>query len=381
MDAKQSVGGARESIIGAHELAEPLQGRFSRTARQAVAVSARRRWSPRQQGRALLIAFAALLLAAALAAAALWRLYQQPLQMPADRVEIVVPAGASARAIAQAMREAGVGVDADLFVAAARWHEATQRLRAGRYELVRGMRIADVIDRLRRGETLKEKLTIVEGWTFREMRAALAAQPLLRRDSAAMSDAQVLAAVAAGEAHPEGLFAPDTYVFDAGSSDLEILRAAYRAQQARLARAWQDRAADLPLNSPYEALILASIVEKETGQPAERGRIAGVFVNRLRAGMLLQTDPTVIYGLGEKFDGNLRKRDLAADTPYNTYTRAGLPPTPIALPGAAAIEAALKPEPTRALYFVARGDGTSQFSDSLAEHNRAVSKYQLGMGK
>jgi UPF0755 protein len=243
------------------------------------------------------------------------------------------------------------------------------------------MRIADVIDRLRRGETLKEKLTIVEGWTFREMRAALAAQPLLRRDSAAMSDAQVLAAVAAGEAHPEGLFAPDTYVFDAGSSDLEILRAAYRAQQARLARAWQDRAADLPLKSPYEALILASIVEKETGQPAERGRIAGVFVNRLRAGMLLQTDPTVIYGLGEKFDGNLRKRDLAADTPYNTYTRAGLPPTPIALPGAAAIEAALKPEPTRALYFVARGDGTSQFSDSLAEHNRAVSKYQLGMGK
>ena len=328
--------------------------------------------------RVLLLALALVLLAVLGAAAALWHLYDRPLRLREERVEIVVPAGSSARAIAGAMREAGVDVNADLFVAAARWSEATKRLRAGRYEITRGMRIADVIDRLVRGETLKEKLTIVEGLTFREMRAALAAQPLLKRDSEHMTDGQVLAAVGAGEPHPEGLFAPDTYVFDAGSSDLDILRQAYRAQQARLARAWQDRAPDLPLKTPYEALVLASIVEKETGQPAERGRIAGVFVNRLRIGMLLQTDPTVIYGLGEKFDGNLRKRDLTADTPYNTYTRPGLPPTPIALPGQASIEAALKPEPTRALYFVARGDGTSQFSESLVEHNRAVTKYQLG---
>jgi len=325
-----------------------------------------------------LVAVVLLLLAALGAAAGLWHLYQKPLALRDERVEIVVAAGSSARAIAQAMREAGVEVNVDLFVAAARWSEATKRLRAGRYEITRGMRIADVIDRLIRGDTLKERLTIVEGWTFREMRGALAAHPLLKRDSEKLTDVQLLAAVGAGEAHPEGLFAPDTYVFDAGSSDLDILRQAYRAQQARLARAWESRAADLPLKSPYEALILASIVEKETGQSAERGRIAGVFINRLRTGMLLQTDPTVIYGLGEKFDGNLRKADLAADSPYNTYTRAGLPPTPIALPGQASIEAALKPEPTKALYFVARGDGTSHFSESLGEHNRAVSKYQLG---
>ena len=344
-------------------------------------MSARRRSPSLRPARVALIALALVVLAALGAAAALRYLYDRPLPLREERVEILVPAGSSARAIAQAMREAGVDVDADLFVAAARWNEATRRLRAGRYEITRGMRIGDVIDRLVRGETLKEKLTIVEGWTFREMRAALAAQPLLRPDSLKLTDAQVLAAVGAGEPHPEGLFAPDTYLFDAGSSDLDILRQSYRAQQARLARAWEGRAPDLPLKTPYEALILASIVEKETGQPAERGRIAGVFANRLRTGMLLQTDPTVIYGLGEKFDGNLRKRDLTTDTPYNTYTRPGLPPTPIALPGQASIDAALKPEPTRALYFVARGDGTSQFSESLAEHNRAVAKYQLGAGQ
>ncbi len=331
-----------------------------------------------QQGRALLVVVALIVLAALGAAAFLWQQYDRPLSMREERVEIVVPAGASARAIAQALRDGGVGLNAEMFVAAAHWTEATQKLRAGRYEITRGMRIADVIDRLVRGETRKERLTIVEGWTFREMRSALAAHPLLRHDSGKMTDAQVLAALGSTGTHPEGLFAPDTYVFDAGSSDLDILRQAYRAQQGRLAKAWQDRAPELPLKSPYEALVLASIVEKETGQPAERATIAGVFVNRLRAGMPLQTDPTVIYGLGEKFDGNLRRRDLTGDTPYNTYTRPGLPPTPIALPGPASIEAALRPGPTRALYFVARGDGTSQFSESLAEHNRAVARYQLG---
>ena len=334
--------------------------------------------SAREQGRVLLLALALTVLAALGAAAYVWHLYQRPLPLREERIEILVPAGASARAIAQSLREQGVEVNVDLFVVAARLSEATQRLRAGRYEITRGMRLAEVIDRLRRGETLKEKLTIVEGWTFREMRAALATQPLLRRDSEKMSDTQLLAAVGSTAPYPEGLFAPDTYVFDAGTSDLDILRQAHRAQQARLARAWEERATDLPLKSPYEALILASIVEKETGQSAERARIAGVFVNRLRTGMLLQTDPTVIYGLGGKFDGNLRKRDLATDTPYNTYTRGGLPPTPIALPSQASIEAALKPEKTRALYFVARGDGTSQFSESLDEHNRAVARFQLG---
>ncbi len=332
----------------------------------------------RQQGRVVVLLALFVGVLALGAAALLWHVYQRPLPIRDERVEINVPAGASARAIARALREQGVDVNTELFVLAVRLSEATQSLRAGRYEILRGMRLADVIERLRRGVTLKEKLTIVEGWTFREMRTAVAAHAQLRRDSEKMTDAQVLAAVGGNEPHPEGLFAPDTYVFEAGSSDLDVLRQAYRAQRTRLARAWDQRSADLPLKTPYEALILASIVEKETGRPAERGRIAGVFINRLRIGMLLQTDPTVIYGLGNKFDGNLRKRDLTTDTPYNTYTRGGLPPTPIALPGQASIDATLKPDPTRALYFVARGDGTSQFSESLAEHNRAVVKYQLG---
>ena len=250
-------------------------------------------------------------------------------------------------------------------------------MRAGRYEIARGISHEGLLDKLRRGEVLREKLTIVEGWTVRDLRAALAAHADLRQDSARMSTAELLKAVGASESHPEGLFAPDTYVFDPGSSDLDLLRNAYRAQASRLAEAWARRDPAVPLKTPYEALILASIVEKETGQASERGLVAGVFVNRLRRSMLLQTDPTVIYGLGEKFDGNLRKRDLLADGPYNTYTRAGLPPTPIALPGRAALQATLNPQTTRALYFVARGDGTSAFSETLSEHNRAVARYQL----
>ncbi len=310
-----------------------------------------------------------------------WRYYERSLPMASDRVVVRIAPGSSARAIARTLQEAGVVLNADAFVAIARATKATESLRAGRYEIARGMSLHQLIDKLRRGEVLRERLTIVEGWTYRDLRAALAATPDLRPESATMNDAQLLRAIGAEEKHPEGLFAPDTYVFDPGSSDLDVLRRAYRAQAAILQKAWENRADRLPLKTPYEALILASIIEKETGQGAERARIAGVFVNRLRRGMLLQTDPTVIYGLGDKFDGNLRKRDLLADTPYNTYTRAGLPPTPIALPGRAAIEAALNPEPTAALFFVARGDGSSHFSETLAEHNRAVVKYQLGGGK
>ncbi|MCX8004945.1 MAG: endolytic transglycosylase MltG [Burkholderiaceae bacterium] len=300
--------------------------------------------------------------------------------MAAERVQVRIAAGASARGIALQLRAAGIDVAPAVFVAAARATRTTQSLRAGRYEFARGMNLAAVLDKMRRGEVLRERLTVIEGWTFRELRAALAAHPELRQDAAAMADADVLRAIGASETHPEGLFAPDTYVFDPGSSDLDLLRQAYRAQRAILQQAWEERAPGLPYRSAYEALIMASIVEKETGQADERARIAGVFVNRLRRGMLLQTDPSVIYGLGERFDGNLRKRDLIADGPYNTYTRAGLPPTPICLPGRASILAALNPEPTRALYFVARGDGTSHFSETLAEHNRAVTRYQLRGG-
>lgn len=335
----------------------------------------------RQEGAAWLWLLVLVLVVVAAAGWWVWRSYEQPLPMRADRVELRVPNGASARAIAQLLREQGVEVNVEQFVATARMTKVTQSLRAGRYEITRGMTLKDLIEKLRSGDALRERLTVVEGWTFREMREALAAHPELKPDSKAMTTAQILKAVGANETHPEGLFAPDTYVFDAGSSDLDVLRQAYRQQAARLQRAWESRAADLPLKTPYEALILASIIEKETGSAGERALIGGVFINRLRKGMLLQTDPTVIYGLGQRFDGNLRKRDLQADGPYNTYTRPGLPPTPISLPGRAAIEAALKPEATRALYFVARGDGSSHFSESLTEHNRAVTRFQLGGGK
>ncbi len=321
-----------------------------------------------------------ILLALALLAAALtlWRWYERALPMQTERIEVRIAAGSSARAIARQLMAAGVEVNEDAFVAVARATGAVQSLRAGRYAIERGITVHALVDKLRRGEVLRERLTVVEGWTFRDMRALLAASVDLRQDAAKLSDRELLRAIGATEAHPEGLFAPDTYVFDPGSSDLDVYRQAYRAQQARLAQVWEQRDPRLPYRSPYDALIMASIVEKETGQGAERAQIAGVFVNRLRIGMRLQTDPTVIYGLGERFDGNLRKRDLLADTPYNSYTRVGLPPTPIALPGRAALEAALAPQATRALYFVARGDGTSQFSATLAEHNRAVARYQLG---
>lgn len=326
---------------------------------------------------AVLLLVALTVLAVGLAA---WHWYESVVPMSAERVEVRVPAGASARAIARQLRAAGVKVHEDGFVAVARLTDATLRLRAGRYEFERGMTLHQIIDKLARGEVLRERLTLVEGWTVRDLRAALVAASELRQDSVGLDDRALLKAIGATEAHPEGLFAPDTYLYDPGSSDLDLLRQAYRMQAQRLAAAWESRAPQLPYKSPYDALIMASIVEKETGQAAERAQIAGVFVNRLRRNMLLQTDPTVIYGLGSRFDGNLRKRDLLADGPYNTYTRAGLPPTPIALPGRAAIEAALQPAETRALYFVARGDGTSQFSETLQQHNRAVARYQLGRG-
>ncbi len=308
-----------------------------------------------------------------------WYLFVRPLPMGAERVEFRVPAGSSVRGIAQAAQAAGIVVNADAMVAVSRLTDADQSLRAGRYAAERGITLGGLLAKMQAGDVLRERLTVVEGVSFREMRALLAAQAELKQETARRSPAELLKMIGAEQGHPEGLFAPETYVYDPGTTDLEIYRQAYRAQMKLLQDAWAQRAPDLPYKSPYEALIMASIIEKETGQPAERTTIAGVFVNRLRLGMLLQTDPTVIYGLGTSFDGNLRKRDLLTDGPYNSYTRTGLPPTPIALPGRASIEAALRPAPTSALYFVARGDGTSQFSATLPEHNRAVDKYQRGI--
>ena len=221
-----------------------------------------------------------------------------------------------------------------------------------------------------------ETVRLIEGWTFREWRAELAKETTLWPTTATLSDAEIMAALGAPGVSPEGRFFPDTYAYSKGVSDLTVLKRAYETMQRRLEAAWNERAEDTPLRSPDDALTLASIIEKETGAASERGRIAGVFSNRLRLHMPLQTDPSVIYGLGATFDGNLRKRDLLADGPYNTYTRAGLPPTPIAMPGRASLLAAVKPERTKALYFVSRGDGSSEFSDSLDAHNRAVNKYQ-----
>ena len=251
------------------------------------------------------------------------------------------------------------------------------QIKAGSYQVPADVTMLGLLDIVTKGQVAEGEFTIIEGWNFRLLRTALNNSPDLRHDSRKLSGSEILQRLGIPEKHPEGLFFPDTYHFSSGTSDLVVLKQAYQTMQRHLQDSWQQRAPNLPLKSPYQALILASIVEKETGQAAERAMIAAVFINRLRKGMLLQTDPTVIYGLGAKFDGNLRRRDLLADTPYNTYTRAGLPPTPIALPGLAALQATLHPAASNALYFVARGNGSSEFSATLTQHNRAVNRYQL----
>ena len=320
----------------------------------------------------------ALFVCFALVAVGSWAWFEvgRPLQMPGDSVEVRVASGAGARSIARSLREAGVAVNQWEFVLMASLTRTTHSLRAGRYRISAGTTMTELLEKFRRGDVLREQLTVVEGATFEDVRKVFAQCQELRHDTAAWSEDQILRAVGAPEAHAEGLFAPDTYLFDPGSSDVELYRRAYEAQKERLEQAWEARASNLPYSDSYQALIMASIVEKETGRPEDRGRVAAVFVNRQRLGMPLQTDPAVIYGLGTRFDGRLHKRDLQSDSPYNTYLRAGLPPTPISLPGRAAIEAALNPEPIKALYFVARGDGSSEFSSTLAEHNRAVDRYQ-----
>ncbi|MBP8091699.1 MAG: endolytic transglycosylase MltG [Giesbergeria sp.] len=316
-------------------------------------------------------------LALLLAGAAAWWLHA-PLPMGNAALELEVEPGTTPRGVARSVQAAGVRVDARLLYAWFRLSGQDRQIRAGNYELPPGTTPHSLLQKLVRGEESLRALTLVEGWNFRQVRAALAADNSLRHDSAALSDADLMARLERPGVHPEGRFFPDTYTYAKGSSDLAVLRRALHAMDRRLEAAWGQRASDTPLKSADEALVLASIVEKETGRASDRGKIAGVFANRLRIGMLLQTDPTVIYGLGEKFDGNLRRSDLQLDTPWNTYTRAGLPPTPIAMPGKASLLAAVQPEPTQALYFVAKGDGTSQFSESLQDHNRAVNRYQRG---
>ncbi len=324
--------------------------------------------------------FIALLLLAVIGAALSVAWYQQfantPVALPSTPFEFSIKPGSSLKSTARQLAESGLPIPAWQFEWLARIGGMEHDLKAGTYRLTAPVSPIDLLAKLRRGEAVLSEITFIEGHTFAQMRKVLAGHGGLKSVSAMQSPTAILEAIGATESHPEGLFFPDTYAFSDGMTDVAILKRAYQTMQASLAKAWAARAPGLPYQNAYEALIMASIVEKETGKAEERARIASVFVNRLQRGMKLQTDPTVIYGLGERFDGNIRKQDLTADTPYNTYTREGLPPTPIAMPGLAAIEAALNPAATEDIYFVAKGDGSHHFSRSLQEHNRAVNKYQ-----
>lgn len=308
------------------------------------------------------------------AVAAAW--LHQGLSLSAPTVDLAIESGTSARAVAQLVSEAGVDVNPMLLYAWFRLSGQARLIKAGSYEIGANTSPRDLLRKLVRGEESLRVVTLLEGWTFAQVRAALTKAEHLKPESRGLPDELVMKALGRPDLHPEGRFFPDTYAYAKGSSDLALLQRALRAMDKNLDLAWRQRLPSTPLKSPEQALILASIIEKETGHASDRSLIAGVFSNRLVRGMLLQTDPSVIYGMGDSFDGNLRRRDLQADTPWNTYTRAGLPPTPIAMPGKASLLAAVQPASTRALYFVARGDGSSEFNASLEEHNRAVNKYQ-----
>ncbi|WP_291186001.1 endolytic transglycosylase MltG [Dokdonella sp.] len=333
----------------------------------------------------LLLALVLLGLLAA-AAAVGWYDYRRftdsPLPIARADATIDVARGASYRDIlAQLRREglAGSGTLDDLrWRALGRELGVAGRLHAGEYALPQGLTPRELLRRMEAGQVVQHRFTIIDGWTFKQLRVALANETGLAQTLPTLSDEDIAKKFAVAEGNPEGWFLPETYSFVKGEADVDVLNRAHAAMKKALDKAWAGRdAGSVKLDSPYQALILASIVEKETGRPDERPLIAGVFLRRLQFRMRLQTDPTVIYGLGASYDGNIRKRDLETDTPYNTYTRDGLPPTPIALPGVPALEAAMHPTPGDALYFVARGDGSHEFTPTLDEHNRAVQKYQL----
>lgn len=303
----------------------------------------------------------------------------KPLVLHTSPIDFTINAGSTLRSASRQIEEAGVAMPAWQFTLLGRALGKAAEIKAGSYQVTQGITPMKLLEKLTRGDVTQSEIVLLEGWTFGQMRAALDAHPHLRHDTAELGEGEIMEKLGI-EGPAEGRFFPDTYLFAKGSGDLEILKRSYRQMEQLLLAEWEAREPDLPYRTPYDALIMASIVEKETGQSRERAQIASVFVNRLNKGMLLQTDPTVIYGLGDKFDGNLRKRDLQKDGPYNTYMRAGLPPTPIAMPGLASIQAALHPARSDLLYFVSRGDGSSQFSRTLEEHNRAVAKYQLRKG-
>ena len=297
--------------------------------------------------------------------------------LPQQPTVFLIKSGSNIKSIAQDLVRQKIIEDPWLFILLAKVKGVETRVRAGEYQIKAEMTPDDLLEKFTQGSSIQYNLTVIEGWTFRQMLAAIADDPIIEHTLEGKTNEEIMNLLGYPEQHPEGLFFPDTYRFPKGTSDVDFLRRAYQVMQKHLSREWNQRASGLPLDSSYDALILASIIEKETGAGFERPLISGVFIQRMKKNMRLQTDPTIIYGLGEKFDGDIRFRDLKKDTPYNTYLHAGLTPTPIALPGLGAIRAALHPAKTQALYFVSRGDGTHHFSATLEEHNAAVKRYQL----
>lgn len=291
-------------------------------------------------------------------------------------VKYVVPPGTSMASLAQRLEDDQIITNKHFFGLMARFDGTANKIKAGEYDILPGMTPRDLLKLLVKGKVFQYSFTIVEGWSFKQLLAEINKNKILKHDVQGLSHVQVMQKISAAGVHPEGMFFPDTYYFPRGTADSQFLKRAYKVMQQKLNKLWVEREKSIILKSPYQALILASIVEKETAVASERQQIAGVFSRRLKKGMRLQTDPTVIYGMGDSYNGDIRFRDLKKDTPYNTYTRKGLPPTPIAMPGEAAIFAALHPKKGKELYFVANGDGTHVFSATLVEHNRAVDKYQ-----
>ncbi|MGF0242391.1 endolytic transglycosylase MltG [Rhodococcus sp. IEGM1300] len=327
----------------------------------------------------LLLLETGLVLAGLLLGASAWKIHSalvQPLNIAQEEM-LEVPKGTTPTRTFIRLEADGVIKDAFWLRLYWRFNLAGQPLHSGEYRMLPGMTVEGLIDLWKRGEVVQYNVTLVEGWNFRQVRAALAKDEKLKQTLNGLSDTQVMEKLGHPDVFPEGRFFPDTYSFVRGMTDVELLRKAYDRLDEVLAKEWEQRAADVPYTDPYQALIMASLVEKETGVPQERGQIAGVFVRRMAIGMLLQTDPTVIYGLGERYSGKLTRAHLKEATPYNTYVIAGLPPTPIAMVGREAIHAALNPVAGSSLYFVARGDGSHVFSDDLDAHNTAVREYQI----
>ncbi len=325
----------------------------------------------------ILFGLLVIILASSVLAYQLIRFQLEPLHLSSESQTFTIKSGSNIKFIAQQLSLEKIIDDPWLFMLMAKLKGVETRVRAGEYQLIGNQTTAELLDTFTKGLSIQYTFTIIEGWTFRQMLSAIANYPIIQNTLQNKSDNEIMSILGYPEQHPEGLFFPDTYSFPKDTSDVSFLRRAYQLMQQHLKREWEKRSKNLPVKSSYEALILASIIEKETGAAFERPLISGVFTRRLLKGMRLQTDPTVIYGMGENFDGDIRFRDLKKDTPYNTYTRKGLTPTPIALPGLDAIKAALHPADTKALYFVAKGDGTHQFSETLEQHNRAVSQFQL----